>query len=451
MSAGAVLAIGAAIALYAYRDTLEGLDLAHEKSEEARLYPFDPGEVTRGTVTTKSGSVDIEWTGQRWRITSPIETGGDGAVIEQMIASISTLRTTSRIDGDDAKYGLDEPSVRVVLIMNGKEAELRVGLKNEFDGRYYVQNPARKRIGLADKGFVQAVDRDLFALRDKRLLALGEVDVLSVEVARRGAPLYRLERKDGAWILDGKTEADTLETERLIDVITDVRAKRYPDDSGTTDPVILARYGLEPPGFTVTIGLTLDRKLVLRVGGALEEGAQRWFAKVDGLRPIAEVRASLVQDLDRTAADFEDRRVLDFRPADVSSIRVRREAESFAIDRRDAGAWAIDGAPAKESQVSAFLFALGELRAKRFDTTKPGPADLRVRGMTEPGAEIELAGAKGQTLATLLIGRAIPRDPTERFVMAKGGPHIDVVDATHIQIPARAELLEPASPDAGQP
>ena len=89
---------------------------------------------------------------------------------------------------------------------------------------------------------------------------------------------------------------------------------------------------------------------------------------------------------------------------------------------------------------------LESLRSEKVDTTRPGPDEIRVRGLDAPRTIVELETAEEEKLAALLIGKDTPQSTNEWFVMAKGGARIEVVQADNLSsIPKSADELIEAS------
>lgn len=470
--AGGVLALGAGIGLYAYLEAhLGGLEAERRRIEKTRLFDFDPGAVLGGEVTAKGETVRFVRTPRGHSIVTPIDAPADEAVVGQLIGEVTGLRTESMLDltpeevaASRRTYGLDTPSVRVRLdLAGGRTAELRVGHKNDFDGRYYVESVERHMIGLADPRFLPAIQRDLHALREKRLLSVREPDLLRLETRRGDVELHRLERNGATWdVASGpRAAADPVEAVRLIEAIVGLRAKRYADDSGSGDPNLLARWGLEPPAYRVALVLKNGIETTLRLGSATgEDGITRWYVRVDGRRSIAEIEDTFYKELERTSLDLLDRRVLEIDEQSVGRIRIERGSEIVEIERDARGSgdtetWRIRSAQsrrAKTWKVSALLYALSHLRGTRVDTTRPDPKDLRRTGLAPARTTIVLSAQDGREIATLLVGRETPARAEELFVMAKGGARIDVVEASKIALPTRLdELADPMEPGAERP
>jgi hypothetical protein len=446
LSAGGLVAVGAAVGVYAYFGAYQGsVEERARLIEESVLLKVDPGYVVGGEVTAKGQTTKFKRTRSGYTITEPVEAPGDTAVFDRMINAIADLKISSELaEGSNrAKFGLEKPAVRIVLeIFEAPKIELRVGAKNAFDGRYYVENVETKRVGLAEPDFLKRLDHDTHALRDKQVLSIDPGTVLGYETVKDGKVLYRLDKKGDEFFLIAPEvkPADHLEVVRLLDELLNLRVKQFVDDSGTGDPSFLAKYGLEVPPYRVTFKLTNDRALSLPIGSARDETQlTHWYTRVEGTRPLVEIHEAFYKLIDRPAVDLEDRQVVRFAPEQVARIVIAHKgAEPIELAKSGAESWALEKpkkSPAKAFKVSALIYALSNLRAQSFHATNATAEDLK---RADVGlSTVTLKDAANKELATLILGRELG---STAYAMSKGSKRIDVVEASQlIAIPRSAD------------
>jgi hypothetical protein len=463
-SAAALVAVAGGVGAYAYFGTYRaGLEEQRLKLESIKFFSVDPNEVEGGEVLAKGGLVRFGRSPHGWMIQQPIETRADRYAIQQLLVEtlLATSEATVELEVTPeslAKYGLDPPQVRVALdLRDGHRAELRVGHKNEFDGRYYAQNPVLPTLGLVDARVLKGTEKDLYALRDKRLLTFDREQVSALSVQRDAQVLYRLEKRpDQSWLTRAQTEAvaDPFEVGRLLDGVRDLRAKAFVDDSGSQDPALLARYGLANPTLRAVLEVGTAPPVILRLGTVKDaDGVPKWYGMVEGGHPIGEVDEAFSRSLDRDPLELHDRRVLDLDPARVAQLRVVTPSETFEIKQGQTEAneavWTVAGDPparAPSHRINAMLYALATLKANKVDTHDPGPAELNRAGLSTPSMAITAIDAAGGPIATLLIGRLSPSDSKARLVMGQGSKKVVTVTAADLEaLPkTRAELLADA-------
>lgn len=449
-SAGALVIAGAGVGAYAYfgayKTTVED---AAKRVEDSHLLKLDPSYVIGGEVYAKGTTTKWKRTRSGYALTEPIEAPGDSETFERMMGALAELKVSSELgqidDSSAARYGLDKPPVRIVFeIFEGQPVEVRVGTKNEFDGRYYVLNAATKRVGLAEPDFLRRVEKDLYALRDKRVVYLNPEEVLGYELIKEGKVRYRLDKKgeDFMLIAPEVKPADTLEVVRMLDALLGLTAKTFIDDSGTADRAFLAKYGLEVPMYRVTFKLTGDRALSLPIGGARSEiGQMLWYARVEGTKALVEIHETFYRTIDRDAVELEDRYVLRFPQASVARISIaQNNGETIELSKTGAETWSLvkpEARPAKAYKVSALLYALSNMRAQSFDTTAPKADDLK---RTDLGRrKVTLSDGDGKELATLLVGK---ESEDTAYVGSNARKRIDIIEVKELNaVPKTAAEL----------
>lgn len=460
-SAGALVLVAGAVGAYAYFGAYRtGLEEQRIKLESIKLFSVDPNEVEGGEVTAKGGIVRFGRSPHGWMIQQPIETLADRYAIQQLLVEtlLATSEATVELEVSPeglGKFGLDPPKVRVVLdLRDGHRAELRLGTKNEFDGRYYAQNPVLPTLGLVDQRVLKGTEKDLYALRDKRVILFDRDQLKALVVHKGPATRFRLERRpDQGWglIAAGATErADPFEVGRILDALRDLRAQAFVDDSGSSDPALLGRFGLGSPDYRVVLERPEGGDLVLALGqvrGA--DGVPHSYARVEGGRAIAEVGDLFYRSVDRDPIELVDRRVLDLDPAEIARLTVDGPSGHLELVREGASGeelrWSLKGPSASAAstpRVNALLYALGSLKAQRIDTHDPGPGELRRAGLSPAEWTVAAYDASGEALGTLWVGRTTPSDKGSRFVTRAGSKVIVTARSEDLSaLPASAAAL----------
>lgn len=199
---------------------------------------------------------------------------------QQVASFVADLAT------DLPKYGLDQPSVKVVLSSYASEntAETKSGERPIVSVHFGKTDADKVYAKLDDEPFVVSVPVTLldFALTDPlQWQDLGIYrnkadEITSVEIAREGQPTLTLERgKDKQWTLakgDGKINQTNVQS--LVNTLATLRAIRW---IGATKP----EHGVGKPTLSVTFKTSSGGTGKLSAGTATPEGAHH--ATAEGL------------------------------------------------------------------------------------------------------------------------------------------------------------------------
>ena len=197
---------------------------------------------------------------------------------QQVASFVADLAT------DLPKYGLDQPSVKVVLSSYASEntAETQSGERPIVSVHLGKTDADKVYAKLDDEPFVVSVPVTLldFVLTDPlQWQDLGIYrnkadEITSVEIARAGQPVLTLERgKDKQWALakgDGKINQTNVQS--LVNTLATLRAIRW---IGATKP----EHGVDQPTLSVTFKTSSGGTGKLSAGAATPEGAHHAIAE----------------------------------------------------------------------------------------------------------------------------------------------------------------------------
>lgn len=429
---------------------------------------------TQLTVQAQGVTTTLERQGDTWRLTSPVSGKADKWAVEGILGQLQSGKFKTTIeeaptDADLKKYGLQPPVFSVTARAyvpdasgGGKDdparqrtVTLHGGIENTFDGSLYVRRDGDPRVYSADGSVRYALEKDLYALRDKEVLGLDEASVKALDV-KAMANSYSLEREaDASWRLTKPlaVRADGERVKQTLQSLRQQRALSFPTDSAAER----SKLGLDRP--VVEARFTLDKGEPVRLRlSQVQEGAG---SKVYALREqgseatLAEVPEGTLAVLDLGLKELRTKTVLSFKREDVKRVVFYpgSGATPVVLANTNPAANALEGwqveAPkagkAEGLKVASLLSLLASVKASTF-----GEADPKwdKYGITEDSRGFSLQDASGKELARLWIGSAVP--DKEGFVYTRGSnPEVAEVEWAWLShLPERLEDFLEASPTA---
>lgn len=314
---------------------------------------------------------------------------------------------------------------------------MALGTRNSFDGSIYVRD-ASGRIALAEGSLFDALRKETFDLRDKRVVVVGSDTLERIRLEKAV-----LARRDGAWWIEEpfQLRADGPTVDQIVRAIQDLRALDFVDEK----PEDLARWGLDRPAATVRLERGELEPIEIRFG----EVDKKVYARA-GEGPVVQVLSTILSSLRKEPAELRDKRVLDVKSSQVEEVRFSGEGGEYRVVRRTdengASRWLIlDGEseiPAKGWKVSSLVSTLSTLRAEEFEEGKP--ADF---GLEPPRRTVTFVDGSGQELGTLEVGR---KEGAQAWVRAAGSDRIARIRDTQLShLPdTRADLEEEPAAEA---
>ena len=333
-------------------------------------------------LTIGAGGVDTVLTktddGDAWQLTAPIAAPADDTQVSSITSALAALEVRRVIDDavvDLAPFGLAEPVVEVgfVLASDPQEQRLLVGDTTPTGNERYAMLADTGRVVLIASHLDSTFGKSAFTLRDKTILGFETSDVDQFEIQSDGSSI-RLTKEANEWRLrepwDVRAEFSTVEG--VIGRLSsgEMRSVAAEDGEAGDDP--LAEYGLSEPRITATIQLG-SATAALLVGDDAPDGTA--YAR-DASRPVVfTIESSLVTDLARSAGEYRDKNLFDFRPFNASRLEIEQLDATVVFEKTASGgeesepSWTrvspASGDPDR-SQMDDLLAKLSNLRAESF-------------------------------------------------------------------------------------
>lgn len=342
-----------------------------EDTPKDRVFAVESGKIQELRVTANGETSVLKKVSGVWQMTEPVATDADSTEVTTLTTSLSTLERGRIVDenaADLAQYGLAEPKAKVAFSAEGGVmGEIAIGEKTPTGSDAYAAVPGTKRVFLVATSTESTFSRTSFDLRDKRILRFerDKADGLEVTAGKDTAVMART-GSDWALTAPVASRADYAAIEGLLTRLsTATMAAITAPDAADLKP-----YGLDAPTATIVVKAGSSRATLLI--GREEEG--KVFAR-DSSRPLVfTVDASLATDLRKSADEYRDKGLFEFRPYSATRLSITRGTETVTFEKGkgagDAAAatWTRTGASGAldQTKVDDFLSQLSGLQALSF-------------------------------------------------------------------------------------
>lgn len=458
VSMGAMLAAAGAVAAFAYFGTFKTKQKEEEeKQKDEKVASFTKSEeVSELTIENKGTTFKLVGDGQgeqQWRLTAPMAVAAEKQAVDSVISHFAEMKRKRSFESSpaDAKtFGLDPAVATVVMkLKDGKEETFKVGKKNSFDDNVYLQRVGDNKVSMVPNAITGYVEKDLFALREKRLAIFEDKDVASIQVEFNGKSAYNLTKRGEDWFITSPVEAkaEKAQANTLMSSIRFLRAAKFASE--TPDAKALAGFGLDKPALTVTLGLAADAKLKL-VFGTSKDGNTK-YAMVASGGPVLEISDDLPKKFAIALNDLRDKQVAAFEREKVAKIVMKDGETTLTLEKKkndkQEDAWVFgDGKPTMDGRVSSLIWRLSSLRSKSIVTDKVDANAKKSAGLEPPARSLELFDSEGKALAFFAFGSE-QGEGVQMF--ADAGRRIDLVDKTAVaEIKFEATYYQPEAPVA---
>lgn len=337
--------------------------------------------------------------GDLWAITEPLITDGDAAELSIMsgaLADIAIERVVDEKPADLKRFGLDPPRIEVSYRLKDDKTprQVFIGDKTPTGDNLYAKTPDNPRVFLLASSLETTLDKNTFALRDKRILKIDRGKADAIELMN-GSTTIQLAKTGTEWKLVKPiaSRADFGVVESLLERVGSAQMQAIT----TPDATDLKPYGLDKPSASIVVGAGSTRATLL-VGGTEDANV---YAK-DASRPLVfTIPATIKDDLLKDLTLLRRKDLFDSRAFTATRVDVTRGADKVTFEKsknKDGQeTWKKGGADADTAKVEELLSKLLSLRADTFEAS--APASLK-----SPALEVTVA--YDDKTETVRFGRA---------------------------------------------
>lgn len=322
------LALGILVALGLYAYFVEYKNAKEEevkKEEETKVVKnIKKDDITYLKIVHKDNkSIELSKENNQFKITHPISSDVDKNVVDTILNTIENLKSTQRFSDRErlSNYGLTTPSLIIEYkLSNGNTKRLLCGIRNDFDGKYYMKYEDSDEIFLIE-GYVKGnLDKDLYNLRDKSIFKVETNEIKKIEY-KIGDLIYIFEQKDRIWemISPQKVRADDDELNKLKNSIKNLNARAFFEDNKD-----LGTYGLDKTTDYLKIYKGSDMAVSMISISRIrdQQGTEKVYVMRQNTDVPIEVDASFYKDLDKKPFDYTFKKILDFERDNIFRIEL---------------------------------------------------------------------------------------------------------------------------------
>lgn len=229
----AALCIGLA-AYYAYFEVYITAQGNQELNQTPKVFFFEKKDIVGISIKSKSLLL-IEKKGAIWCISLPISSSVDQREIDGLLSTIANLRIARSFtsDGSLAQFGLEEPALTIIVHTVKGQYTLSIGEGAPASSYVYATVSGNKDILLIPAQDKTGLDKDLFELRDKRLVAMDYSSINKIRIMRNEMILEFIRDGEENWHLvgDHTRRLDSVQIQLILQQVRESEARSYPGEA----------------------------------------------------------------------------------------------------------------------------------------------------------------------------------------------------------------------------
>ncbi len=391
-----------------------------EREEKAKqLVELSQDEVKEISIQ-KDETIEAVKKDDSWTIVEPFETGGDKSNWNSIARTYADgkLQRVVTEDADNLKaFGLEEPSIAVSLagVEGATSSTILLGDQTPTAGKYYAMVKGTSDVVTVMSTMYNNVDKSLFDMRDKNLLALENNKIRRIEIAHSSLDVTVEKKGEDDWIITDPVQAraDDSKMTSVINNVKNSQIKQFIDEN----PENLEAYGLVDPATKLVFWSGEPGNESSWAAQALLIGAtsadELWYAKREGQKNVFAVSSSDFKDIPKTLMDLRDKKLTDFSSWEVKRATISAADEVIVEVSKSAGDWFMvqpEEGKADYTSVSEMVRGLIDLEIAQFvdGTTEEygldSPSIVFNLETDEDSQTIQLAGPKEMNGAEWYFG-----------------------------------------------
>ena len=425
-----------------------------EEFRDRKLTDTVATQVTRLSVKTAAGEMELQKQGDHWQIVKPLRARADDQKVNDLIAQITTSRIAQFVAddaGDLHPYGLAEPRGTVTIFTGDEKSAgsgqiLQIGgvPQNDKD-QVYVRFAPRKFVYTLPNKIESILSTKPNDLRDRHLVRFDQDQLDRITIDAPGKNKTVLARKDQNWTIVNRNNraANAAEARRLIDLLSGEPVTNFVADVASDLP----KYGLDKPQLTVTLSAFATENTAETAAGE-RPLATIAFGKIDGENVFARVgeepfvvavRRSILDNVLADPLSWQDLTIFSFKPEQIHKLsRVTDSEQTLVRGTNNQWQWVTGSGPINTANVHSLLNTLASLHATHWVANAPAAAFEKPQLVI---AFTTSADDKAQHKLTLGIsspdGTAMARTDEHEGTFAISSPDLKAL---------RADLVQPATP-----
>jgi hypothetical protein len=288
-----------------------------------KVFSVEADKINELRITYQGQTAALKKDDSGWKLVEPTQVDADppeAIGVATALTNVEIVRVVDENATNLEQFGLANPAITVEYkAEGGASGTLRLGNKNATQGEIYALKNDEKRVFLVSAFQETSFNRTPFDLRDKKILKFDRDKADSLTIAK-GATSIEMSRAGSDWKVTKPvpSRSDYTQIEGFLTRLSSSNMSKIVEEN----PKDLAKYGLDKPAMTVTIG-SGSAKTVLEVGKS--EGTET-YAK-DASRPIVFIVDSTLQtDLNRSFDDYRKKELFEFRPFYLDKMRAVLDA-----------------------------------------------------------------------------------------------------------------------------
>jgi Domain of unknown function (DUF4340) len=418
--------------------------------EKPKIVSVDKDQIQELTISRPGKDPITVQRGEdgKWKFGPPLTIPADSnsvGFMAETAASLEADRVVEENVTDWKPYGLDEPSLSLeVKLKDGKSHRVLFGRETPTGSALYARLDDDPRLFTVDSYSKTSFDKNVFDLRDKKLLHAANDKISRIVVNTGGSSLEFGKSGETSWQIlkpqplraDNFTVGDLARAVENAEMVSVVQA-----DDPTAPKIDFSK----PYATVEAVDEAGAHTLTVAKQG------EKYYARSSDLDGVYEVASTLAESLNKKLEDYRNKKLFDFGFSEVAKLQLRDGETRVAVEKKD-DKWVLASEAGRElasEKAQTLIDSLRNLSATSF--VSDSAAEQGKYGLGSAAIEAEVTQVQNAATEKVLI-----TSPSKDHVYAarEGQPTTYEVEKSAVEEIQRAieDLLkkeEPAKKESG--
>ena len=417
---------------------------AQKKAEEKakKVFSLETAQVEMFSLKREGQVIACRKEREKWQLNAPLQAPADAETIDDLLFSLTQLDTERVVDEnpqDLSFYGLKEPQIEVTLQGKGNgenegvSQTLLVGQSNPTNSFLYAQRKGDPRIILIALNLSNDLDKSVYDLRDKTVIAFQTEDIQQLELSRNSWAVICQRSSTSQWRLLAPVQyrADKERVQKIMSEAKNLKVKEFIAEEVQD----FSPYGLDSPAHRLSFWTKPEKEptQVLLLSTHKKEGGGIYARRQEGDN-VFTIEERFLEVLPASADGLRDPHPFRIKADEkVEKLELRYPEESVLCAKDKEERWQLQEpvqASADQIEVEALLERFQSLEVKKF--VADSPADLKAFGLEQPQRQFRI-WQQGQVdpQALILGGEAL--DDKGVYARMKGQQAVFLLSSSQVE------------------
>jgi hypothetical protein len=221
-------------------------------------------------LKNRSGSFQFVKEGSDWYLKIPIEAKADNSNISTMLSKLETGKAKSVVSetlDTPAIYHLNKPAYVIDIFVGEGKAHQQVIFSALKDNSAYGKDEGRPQVFTVDSVFLQAFDKSLMELRNKKFAEFNKDDANKIEAWQGDSLITLVKDSSDSWFMQDTVKLKSWKMNSYLNSLTGLTAKKYIAEKVSDSK----QHGLAKPQRRISVYSNGDRIAEIVFGEANED------------------------------------------------------------------------------------------------------------------------------------------------------------------------------------